>query len=66
MKISQMTTEQATNAICMMAEPIGRIGADEEFAPMLLDIGTAYRTNRLMAASMAIAKAVPFLLKKHS
>ena len=65
MKLSAMTTEQATNAICLMAEPIGTIGQDAEFHPMIVAIGDAMQSDKFMATTIGISKAVPFLLKKH-
>lgn len=66
MKISQMTTDQAADALVKMSEAVSTIVADEESIPMLNMLVAQFSDeNQAEGIAAALMKLVPFLLKKH-
>ena len=66
MKISQMTTDQATDALCKITPPLTRMVADKEAVPMLQQVLDASKDdNAAEALTAVLMKAVPYLLKDH-
>ena len=66
MKISQMTNDQAADALVRMAEPVSHIVADEEALPMLQDLFMESKSkNPLEGWAAVLMRFVPFCLKKH-
>lgn len=68
MKISQMTTDQAADVLCMIAGPIERIGTDKDFQEKMNAIaarnkerGTAM--NAIESVTSMIGTFIPLLLK---
>lgn len=65
MKISQMSTTQAAKCLCRIAEPMGRIGADEKITGYLKTLGAKKGRPVLEVATGALATLLPVLLDKH-
>lgn len=63
MKISQMTTDEAADALVKMSEAVTAIVADSESVPLLSGLSVAFEDREGLTA--ALMKLVPFLLKKH-
>lgn len=68
MKISEMTTDQACDAVVRLTNPIANITDDPKLEPMLKEIGQ-YEGRKdlslLKVISSMLPKAVPLLLKDH-
>lgn len=65
MKISQMGTAQAAKCLCMIAEPVGRIGADEKITAYLKSLNTQKGKALLTVITGAVAALLPTLLDSH-
>ena len=66
MKISQMTTGQATDVLCKITPPMTRLLADERAIPMIQNVLDAGKSDKAMEAITAVLmKVVPYLLKDH-
>lgn len=66
MKISQMTTDQATTALCRIAPPATRIFADQAAIPMIQEVVDAFHDDHTAEAITAVMmRVVPYLLKDH-
>lgn len=68
MKISQMSTEQAADVLCMIAEPIEHIGMNEEFQEKINAIAVRNKErgkamNAIESATSMVGTFVPLLLK---
>lgn len=68
MKISQMTTDQAADVLCRIAEPIETIGANEEFQKKIEAIGKknaarGTKMNAIENVTSMIGTFIPLLLK---
>lgn len=63
MKLSQMNTEQLADALCMMADPIDKIGMDEAFTEKLKEVAERGKLNKIQNVTTMFATFVPLLLK---
>ena len=65
MKISEMTTDQAGEVLARIADPVGRIMADDEAMEIFKGAVSTGTDNALKGWGQIITKLVPFCLKKH-
>ena len=66
MKISQMTNDQACDAIIRLTQPIANITDDERMEPLLKELSEGESgMNGLKLISSMLPKIVPMLLKDH-
>lgn len=65
MKISEMTNDQATEAIIRIATPISSICEDEEMLSIIDDLGKLGEMNLLTAVGKLLPKIVSVALKTH-
>lgn len=65
MKISQMSNEQAADALIRIAEPAGRICDDEELANLLETFSKMKNVTMLRAVGKLLPQVTAIALKKH-
>lgn len=67
MKLSEMNSKELCTALCVLAEPVGRIAADDEVADALKRMAENKANHTVMGRLIGTAYAdfVPLLLKKH-
>lgn len=65
MKISQMGTAEAAKCLCRIAEPVGRIGADEKITGYLKALSSQKGKAMLTVVTDALAALLPALLDTH-
>ena len=65
MKLSEMTNDQAADAMIRLAEPIGAICDDEEAVKMIDEYKKRYKMPLFYAVGKMIPTLVGYLLKKH-
>lgn len=65
MKISEMTTDQAGEVLARIADPVGRIMADDEAMDIFKSAVAAGTDNALKGWGQIVTKLVPFCLRKH-
>ena len=65
MKISEMTNDQATDALIRIATPLSNICDDEEMLRILDDLKSLGDMNLLTAVGKLLPKIVTYGLKKH-
>lgn len=68
MKLSEMTNDQACDAIVRLTQPIANITDDPEVEPLLKELATHEgedRTTGLKVISKMLPRVVPLLLKDH-
>lgn len=65
MKISEMTNQQATEAIIRLADPIGNICDDQEIADMLKEFSTMGDVPMVQTVGKMIPRIVTYGFKKH-
>lgn len=68
MKISQMSTDQAADVLCLIAEPIEVIGTDKDFQNKLTEISKRNKErgrgmNTIESVTSMVGTFVPLLLK---
>ena len=65
MKISEMTTDQATIALIRIAGPLGRICDDEELVGMLGDFSKMENVGVVRAVGRILPQITSYALQKH-
>lgn len=66
MKISQMTTDQAADALCRIAPPFTRMLQDKETVPAIQQMFDSLQDEKPVESITAVLlKVVPYLLKDH-
>lgn len=65
MKISEMTNDQAAEALVRMSGPVGRICDDEEMVTMLDQISKMKDLGLVRAIGQMLPKLTAYALKKH-
>lgn len=69
MKLSEMNTDQLADALCAIAEPMERIGADDEYNKKIAEFAKrqkgAENVTRLESLTGAISSTIPWLLSRH-
>lgn len=65
MRISEMNTKQAAQTLCMIAEPLSRIGEDESVNAFLKSLSSKKGSTMMQLISGAVAQIVPALLNTH-
>ncbi len=65
MRLSEMTTDQACEAIVELTVPVANIVDDPALEPMLKDFAGRKGQNGLKIISAMIPKVVPLMLKDH-
>lgn len=65
MKISQMTADQAADALIKISQPVANIVDDEEMEPIVKQIAESGNLPVVKIISTLVPKVVPFALKKH-
>ena len=67
MKLSEMTNDQACDAIIKLTQPVANIMDDQEFGLIVKELGgySGKPVNNLKILSGMIPKIVPLLLKNH-
>lgn len=65
MKISQMTNDQAADAMVKMAEPIAHLMEDEATAKLLDDLKQGDKEGGIAFFGRMLPKVVPFCMKDH-
>lgn len=65
MKLSEMSTDQATDVLLQLVEPVTAIAEDEGIVSALQDMGNMTGTPVIVALSKMIKKMFPVILKKH-
>ena len=65
MKLSQMTNEQACNAMIRLADPVGRLLEDKSIIPLLKQFSEMKDVPAAEAVGAILPKAVTFAMKDH-
>lgn len=65
MKISEMTNEQATNALIRISEPISNICDNEEVVALLDEFSKMEKLGLVRAIGRMLPKLIAFALKDH-
>lgn len=65
MKISEMSTVQAAKCLCRIAEPVGRIGADEKITAYLKTLSGQKGKPLIAVLTGAMSYLMPVLLDTH-
>lgn len=67
MKLSEMTTGQAADAMILIAEPVANISADPQVTSALSNYSKAQKSGKTVAETFGkiIGKLAPVLLKDH-
>lgn len=65
MRISEMSTKQAAKCLCRIAEPVGKIGADERITGYLKAMDGQKGKTMLEVVADAVAALLPALLDAH-
>lgn len=69
MKLSEMNTDQLADALCAIAEPMERIGADDEFNKKIAEFSERQKKDggvtKLESLTGMIATTIPWLLSRH-
>lgn len=67
MKLSEMTNDQACEAIIKLTQPVANITDDEAFDPILKELASyaGKPVNGLKILSAMLPKVVPLLLRSH-
>lgn len=68
MKLSEMTTEQAAQALVKIADPIERMMSDEKLETAFVNFANLYKSNPtvIKLTGEVLGKLVPTLLKEHA
>ena len=65
MKISEMTADQAADALLRLSEPVSNILDDEEVEPLLKEIAGSEKRPPIKTIASLLPRVVPLALKKH-
>lgn len=65
MKISQMTNDQATDAMIKLAQPVSNILEDEESKPLLEELSKGKEKSTTELVASLLPKFVRFGMSKH-
>lgn len=65
MKLSQMTNEQACNAMIRLADPVSRLLEDKSILPLLQQFSEMKDVPAAEAVGAILPKAVAFAMKDH-
>ena len=66
MKLSQMTTNQATDALCKIAPAVMRVLADQSTLPLVQQLFDAFKSEHPAETAAAVCiRIFPLLLKDH-